>query len=311
MSLTIVMYHYVRDLARSRYPAIRGRTVADFRAQLDHIGRRYEVVTAEHVVAASRGETDLPTNAAWLTFDDGYLDHFTNVTPLLDERGWQGSFFVPAQPVLQGKLLDVNKIHFILASGGDPAALVEELRVQVAAARAGGAELRGWDDYLAEYMGECHLDTPEVLFIKLMLQVGLPEAVRNMICDALFVRFVSNDEVAFAAELYASVDQLRMMKRAGMCIGSHGFAHYWMGTLPRAAQETEVARSLDFLAALGVARDDWVMCYPYGSYTADTLDIVRAHGCGLGITTKNGIADLASDPPLELPRIDTIDLPIG
>lgn len=311
MSLTIVMYHYVRDLARSRFPAIKGRSIADFRGQLDHIGSHYEVVTAEHVIAASRGETDLPANAAWLTFDDGYLDHFTNVTPLLDERGWQGSFFVPAQPVLEGKLLDVNKIHFILASGGDPAALVDELRREVALARERDPAVRDWDSYVADYMGECHLDTPEVLFIKLMLQVGLPEAVRTPICDALFARFVSNDEVAFAVELYASVDQLRMMKRAGMCIGSHGFGHYWMGTLPRAAQEREVARALDFLNTIGVDRNDWVMCYPYGSYNADTLDIVRANGGALGITTKNGIADLSTDAPLELPRIDTIDLPVG
>jgi peptidoglycan/xylan/chitin deacetylase (PgdA/CDA1 family) len=311
VSLTIVMYHYVRDLARSRYPAIKGRTVADFRGQLDHIGRNYEVVTAEHVAAASRGETDLPANAAWLTFDDGYLDHFTNVTPLLDERGWQGSFFVPARPVLEGKLLDVNKIHFILASGGDPAALVDELRQQVAAARERGAELRDWDSYLAEFMGECHLDTPEVLFIKLMLQVGLPEQVRTRICDALFARFVSSDEVSFAAELYASPDQLRMMQRAGMCIGSHGFAHNWMGTLPRDEQAVEVSRSLEFLASLGVDRNDWVMCYPYGSYNADTLDLVRASGCALGVTTGNGIADIKTDAPLELPRIDTIDLPVS
>ena len=299
MSLTIVMYHYVLDLARSRYPAIKGRTVADFRGQLDYIGRHYELVTAEHVISASRGETDLPANAAWLTFDDGYIDHFTNVMPLLDERGWQGSFFVPAQPVLEGKLLDVNKIHFILASGSVPAVLVEALRSQVADARDRGANVRAWEDYLAEYMGECHLDTPEVLFIKQMLQVGLPEALRHTICDALFKRFVSSDEGAFAAELYVSVDQLRMMKRAGMHIGSHGFAHYWMGSLPRAVQEEEALRALDFMGTLGVGQDDWVMCYPYGSYNSDTLDIMRANRCALGITTKNGIADMTIDGPLE------------
>ena len=37
------MYHYVRDLARSRYPAIKGRTLEAFDAQLDHIAERYTV----------------------------------------------------------------------------------------------------------------------------------------------------------------------------------------------------------------------------------------------------------------------------
>jgi hypothetical protein len=38
-SLTIVMYHFVRDLARSRYPAIKALTVDAFRGQLDYLAR--------------------------------------------------------------------------------------------------------------------------------------------------------------------------------------------------------------------------------------------------------------------------------
>ena len=77
MNLTIVMYHYVRDLARSRYPSIKGRDVASFQFQLDHIARNYSVVTVAQILEALRGGRQLPDNAAWLTFDDGYLDHYT------------------------------------------------------------------------------------------------------------------------------------------------------------------------------------------------------------------------------------------
>ena len=311
MPLTIVMYHYVRDLANSRYPAIKARTVEEFRGQLDHIGRHYQVVTAAEVAAAARGEEALPDNACWLTFDDGYADHYDNVLPLLAARGWQGSFFVPARPVLEGRLLDVNKIHFLLAATGDPDRLVEELRREVEAARERGAELRTWDDYVAAYMGECHLDTPQVLFVKLMLQMGLPEDVRAPICDALFARFVTADEAAFAAELYMSQDQIRAMAAAGMCIGSHGHGHYWLSTLSRVAQAEDIDRSLEFLGGLGVPLADWVMCYPYGDYDGDTLELVKARGGALGVTTKSGVADLATDSPLELPRVDTIELPVA
>jgi hypothetical protein len=81
--LTIVMYHYVRDLARTRYPAIRGRDLPSFRRQLDYIARHHSVVTAEQVIAAMRGGQKLPDNSAWLTFDDGYCDHYSVVFPLL------------------------------------------------------------------------------------------------------------------------------------------------------------------------------------------------------------------------------------
>src|SRR5271154_5953480 len=128
MSLTIVMYHYVRDLVRSRYPKIKGRTVEEIRRQLDHVSACYTVVTAQQVTAAARGEDEIPENAAWLTFDDGYLDHYTNVFPLLFERGWQGSFFPPSQTVRDGKLLDVNKIHFILTADAQPDEIVREIK---------------------------------------------------------------------------------------------------------------------------------------------------------------------------------------
>lgn len=309
MSLTIVMYHYVRDPALSRYPAVKARTLEAFRGQLDHIAANYEVVTAARVAAATRGEEDLPDNACWLTFDDGYLDHYRNVFPLLEARGWEGAFFAPARPILEGRVLDVNKIHFILASEPDAAKIVEALRRQVEKAREQGADLRPWDDYVAEYMTECHLDTPEVLFIKLMLQKGLPEAVRHRVCDELFARFVSADETGFASELYLSVDQARTMIQSGMIFGGHGYAHEWLGSLDAAAQARDIDRSLEFLRLLGVPAADWTICYPYGSYNQTTVDLVRERGCALGLTTREGVADLSRDGALELPRVDTIFLP--
>ncbi|HYC73600.1 polysaccharide deacetylase family protein [Brevundimonas sp.] len=309
MSLTIVMYHYVRDPALSRYPAVKARTLETFRGQLDHIAANYEVVTAAQVAAATRGEDDLPDNACWLTFDDGYLDHYQNVFPLLEARGWEGAFFAPARPILEGRVLDVNKIHFILASEADAMKIVEELRRQIEKARELGAELRPWDDYVAEYMTQCHLDTPEVLFIKLMLQKGLPEAVRNSVCEELFARFVSADEAAFASELYLSVDQARTMIGSGMVFGGHGYAHEWLGSLDAEAQARDIDRSLEFLRLLGVPAEDWSICYPYGSYNQTTVDLVRERGCALGLTTREGVADLGRDGALELPRVDTIFLP--
>ena len=86
------MYHYVRDLPRSRYPAIKGRDVGSFRRQLDYIGAHHTVVTAQQVVAAVKHGEPLAEDAVWLTFDDGYSDHYSVVFPLLHERGWQGSF---------------------------------------------------------------------------------------------------------------------------------------------------------------------------------------------------------------------------
>src|SRR3984957_6663662 len=124
-SLTIVMYHYVRNLARSRFPAIKGLSLERFRRQLDYIESHYTPVTVGAVLASIATAEALPENAVLLTFDDGYSDHFINVFPLLDARRIQGCFFPPAQAILEHTVLDVNKIHFVLAAASNVGNLLE------------------------------------------------------------------------------------------------------------------------------------------------------------------------------------------
>src|SRR5215208_6280995 len=114
--LTIVMYHYVRDAAKTPFPGLKARTVADFRGQLQYMKWRYTPVTMEQVLEAIRSpHAALPPQAVLLTFDDGYIDHYETVFPLLIEEGLQGSFFPPATAILEHEVLDVNKLHFVLA----------------------------------------------------------------------------------------------------------------------------------------------------------------------------------------------------
>jgi len=306
--LSIIMYHYVRDLARSRYPAIKGLALDLFVEQLDYIQRHYAVVRPEEVIAAARGDDDLPRNALLLTFDDGYRDHYDNVFPILFERRLSAMFFPPVKVVADSALLDVNKIHFILASVDDPTDLLAPVFEAVDAHRAEYG-LESTEAYYERLARPNRFDPGEVIFIKRMLQHELPEPLRNAIAADLFRRFVSVDEAAFARELYVSREQLRVMIGCGMYVGSHGANHLWLDKLDPDGQAREIDASLAFLAELGAPVADWVMCYPYGAYDDSVLGLLRARRCAVGVTTRVAVADLAGDDPLLLPRLDTNDLP--
>ena len=114
--LTIIMYHYVRPIKNSQYPKIKGLEINRFKRQIDYFSSRYNFITAEQLIANSLGEKELPKNACYLTFDDGFKDHFKYVMPELLKRNIQGSFFPPSIAVKNQELLDVHAIHFILAS---------------------------------------------------------------------------------------------------------------------------------------------------------------------------------------------------
>jgi peptidoglycan/xylan/chitin deacetylase (PgdA/CDA1 family) len=306
--ITIVMYHYVRDLARSRFPAIKGLSLERFRRQLDHIQAKYTPIAAEDLLEAlSSAKKDLPPNPILLTFDDGYSDHFANVFPLLDARGIKGCFFPPVQAIVEHKVLDVNKIQFTLAAVPDAGVLLEQVLESLAEFRA-EHQLKTREEYLSA-AAEHRYDPREVTTLKRLLQRELPEPVRVELVRRLFAEYVTSDDVAFACELYMSIDQLNCLRRNGMHIGSHGYSHAWLNHISPEAQSVEVDRSLDFLQMLGVRKDDWTMCYPYGGFDAALLQILRARNCRLGFSVEARVADLDRDDRLTLPRVDTNDLP--
>jgi peptidoglycan/xylan/chitin deacetylase (PgdA/CDA1 family) len=308
-ALTIVMYHYVRDLARSRYPGIKGRTVEEFDGQLDYIQKHHTVTTTREVVEASRGGRPLPPNACLLTFDDGFLDHYTAVFPRLLARGLSGSFYPPAVVASGGRVLDVHKIHFILAVTEDRAGLAERV-IQLIDARRLDVDLPTTNALKAAHWKASRYDEPETAFVKSVLQKGLASGIRSTIVHTLFEERVGVEESVFARELYMDVAQLRAMVRHGMEVGGHGAEHVWLDQLGADAQRREIAGTRTFLADVrGGIPVDWVMCYPYGAHDETTLRLVGEAGVALGVTTEKGIArDLRA--PLRLPRLDTNDLPL-
>ncbi|UXU74439.1 MULTISPECIES: polysaccharide deacetylase family protein [unclassified Paracoccus (in: a-proteobacteria)] len=308
--LTIVMYHYVRDFARSRYPGIRGLDLAGFRRQLDFLQRNHNIVTMPEVLAALRGDQPLPPDAALLTFDDGYAEHYQLVFPELHKRRLSGCFYAPVAPVRDHRLLDVNRVHFILAATLDnPAQVGAAIDARI---RAEGPS-RGLDTveaYRAEWAQPNRFDDAETIYIKRMLQTVLPEDMRHDIARDLFARHVTADEAAFAAELYLSEDQARLMQASGMHFGSHGAEHLWLNRISPEQQAQEIDRSLAFLRDIGVPVDrEWVMCYPYGGWNDSLLEVLRARGCSAGLTTEVATARIGHHDPLLLPRFDTNDFP--
>jgi peptidoglycan/xylan/chitin deacetylase (PgdA/CDA1 family) len=301
------MYHYVRDLRYSRYPAIKGLDLELFRGQIAYLQKHYSFVTVEQVIAAYHNVASLPSKAVLLTFDDAYIDHFTNVFPVLYERKIQGAFFPPVKAITEHTVLDVNKIHFILASVGDVNILLEEIR-KLLSYYSAQYTLNTYGYYFDKLAIANRFDPKEVIFIKRLLQVELEESLRNKMTNDLFRKFVSNDEQTFSRELYMSTEQLRCMVQCGMHVGSHGYDHYWLGSLSKEKQEFEIQKSMEFIRQIGGDINNWTICYPYGNYNEDTLSLLRKYECRLGFTTAVRVASL-NDSPLTLPRMDTNDFP--
>lgn len=305
--LYISMYHYTRDLKHSRYPEIKGLDQSLFRQQIEFMKDNFNIVTMEQVMDAVEGKADLPTKAMLLTFDDGYIDNYTVAFPVLDEFGVQGSFFIPGKTFATHQLLDVNKVHYILASA-NIYELVEDVKKEMDYYRGNEFEYAPTEELYKEYAIEGRFDVKETVFVKRMLQTVLPEKLRNTISSNLFKKYVGVTEEQLAYELYMTEEQIRTMKRHGMFIGLHGYDHYWLGNLSPEQMKQDIKMALETLDEF-IDRKRWVMNYPYGNYNQDVLDYIKTQGACVGLTTQVRVANIKKDNALELPRLDCNDFP--
>ncbi len=306
--VTVIMYHYVRDLQSSRFPDIKGLDFKLFVEQIEYLRRHYNFVTAEDVYCCLDGKYDLPDKAVLLTFDDAYVDHFTYVYPFLNRMGIQGSFYVPVKAVSENSVLDVNKIHFILVSTPDKTVLVRSIKCMLDRFR-NEYEIDTFDSLVNKCTTPSRHDTAEVMLIKDLLQYVIPTPIRTLIVDELFVKAVGMDEASFSRELYMNSDQVTTMVRDGMHIGCHGYDHFWWNKLDRVSLEYEVDKSLEYLMKVGVSPNFWTACYPYGSYSDLAIEVLKARNCKYGLTSEVRVANLQLDNRFTLPRLDTLDLP--
>ncbi|WP_339001889.1 polysaccharide deacetylase family protein [Fusobacterium animalis] len=313
--VTVVMYHYVRDLKNSRYPNIKGLDIDKFKKQIKFFKENYNFIKIEDIITYYKNpkEKKLPEKAILLTFDDGYKDHYTYVLPVLLENNIQGSFYIPTKCFQDKKVLDVNKIHFILESCiGEEDKILKDIE-EYLKINKDSRILLSYNDYFKEYAVVSRFDKKEVIFIKRMLQVVLPEDYRQKLVDILFKKYVCTigdkiiSERTFWEELYLTPEQIRIMEKLGMHIGFHSHDHVWLNSLSKEEQEFQIKSSINYFKEIGIKTGKMTLSYPYGGYNEESVELIKKYEVPLAFTTKVAIADLNKDEYYALPRLDTND----
>lgn len=300
----VIMYHYVRNIRNSRYPKIKGLETDFFRQQINYLKNEgFRFTSVEEI----KNRESLTDKSVLLTFDDGYIDHYLNVFPILYQNNIQGVFSMPGKIIREKKVLDVNKIHFILASA-NIAEIKEKLFARMNFYRGTEFTFATNEELYNKLAVPNRFDDGDTIFVKRILQVELPEQLRNIITEELFRGFVTDNEQAFVDELYMNMDQIRLMKKEGMIFGIHGYDHYWMNKLPENELVNDIGRAKEVFEGI-IDPDDWICCYPYGSYSDDVITIVKNMGATSGLATDVGIYHPCVDNVYKIPRFDTNDFP--
>jgi peptidoglycan/xylan/chitin deacetylase (PgdA/CDA1 family) len=301
-NIYIVVYHYVREIKKSKNPNLKGLEFSDFKKQIKFFLQNFNILSNEKLVEIIKTKKIPRKKSIFLTFDDGYVDHWKYVYPYLKEKKITGNFYPPVCAIKNKKVLDVNKIHFILEKEQNRKKILNHI-FKLIRKYTNKSE----DDLNIDKINTVsRFDDKETTLIKRLLQTHLPLKIREKITNDIFKSILNYDEKDFAKKIYMNKNHLIEMNKNNMTIGSHGYNHFWWKNINYKDQLLEIKKSIEYFKKIRVFNENFSVCYPYGSYNLKTLKILKSFNVKFALTTKvNSLSKNNINKNFELPRFDT------
>jgi peptidoglycan/xylan/chitin deacetylase (PgdA/CDA1 family) len=100
-NISILIYHRVNDDNDQFFSATPTNI---FKRQMEYIRSRFRVLPLEEIVERMK-KNDIPDNSIVVTFDDGYLDNYSNAFPILKEFSIPATIFLATDAIETGRIL--------------------------------------------------------------------------------------------------------------------------------------------------------------------------------------------------------------
>lgn len=298
----IVVYHYVRDVLNTEFPGIKACSTEKFRQQLEFLLKSYTITTIPELYKKAQCKSKDNRNYCALTFDDGLMDHYQNVLPLLKKYSITGTFF-PITMTFEQKIPATHKIHVLLSErhASDIVRMLEKFmqrehpliaeKYRIPRKKRLRPATRKFDDLLTANLKDT--------------LVALPPEIKNCFLEECFKLF-SLREGDICKKFFMSKDQIRKLKAEGMTIGSHTHRHFALDELDYSRQMTEINTSKNILEDF-LDTKICLFSYPHGRFQNYTLDILKNLGFEFAVILK-GRGVKQNNDCFTLPRYDTNDL---
>lgn len=273
--LLVVMYHGITY--HSYDPPVWTHLPVDtFRQQLGLLKSHYSIVSLEQVLDALDRKTILPSNAALITFDDGYKNNFEVAFPLLKEMEIPATIFLTVDRIGSDNPLWVDEIYLLLHAdncSGNDLPFVNELASDLFTTG------RTWESYCVtvEALKRCGKDSRESYLNKLRKVAVIKD-------DSKYEDFC----------LLGWDDVIRMRDSGLISFGVHTATHRILTDLNKDEWELEIhapRKKLEKFLGTHVR----TFCFPNGrpdiDFREDHIAYLRSCGYSCSFTTK---ADLFS-----------------
>ncbi|MCF8026441.1 MAG: polysaccharide deacetylase family protein [Desulfobacteraceae bacterium] len=279
----VLMYHRVLEDPRKEHifvqPGMYVRTET-FRRHMAFLKSRFHVLPLSELIARIEAGKSVGKCCA-VTFDDGWLDTWTQAYPVLREFNLPCAVFMATNFIGSHRIFWPEEAAFYLQQPGVVEAgrhhrFLGPFLTQLQAKGEAGQ----WLDYaITELKTRAPQERAEIIdCLRDLSGAGLP------------------------GRLLMGWDEARQMRESGLVeFGAHSHNHVILDQVPLAGAEKEILQSkAEMERQLGVTPA--LFAYPNGNYTSDLKALLKKNGFKAAVTTRKGWFDRRVSL-FEMPRI--------
>ncbi|HST20031.1 MAG TPA: polysaccharide deacetylase family protein [Blastocatellia bacterium] len=246
----------------------------DFRAQIDYLTSRYEIVPLSLIADRIADKRRL----AAITIDDGYSDAYEIAFPILREYSVPATLFATTDFIDRKIWMWTDKLRYLTSRAQN------ELLETTIGNRALRLTLNGSGsrERAAERINNA---------LKSISEDDKNRAI-DQIAESLCVEIpdVPPDDLG-----PITWEQAREMDAAAIEIGSHTVTHPILTNVSRAQLRSELVQSRERIESILKRKVD-LFCYPNGDYNSEVTSEVERAGYRCAVTVEPGLNDAHSSP---------------
>lgn len=273
--IRILMYHGVSDIRLpSFYWTLLDRNV--FLSQMAYISKKYNVVGPENIYADGNEVKDRVV----ITFDDGLLNNYTTVLPILKEYDMPAVCFVLPLLSAKNEMMWTDKLYAVLIEDKNNILDLSKFSLGI---------------YELESDPGKHAGAIKNLISKLKT---IPNDKRSEILEYIFNDVAPGNVKDLGVFGLMSPARIKELSETGdFSIGAHTNTHPILSTMSSSEQEKEIKGGIDKLAEWGISTIP-VFAYPNGrteDFNEETVKILEKYNFKAALTTIDGLHDPADD----------------
>lgn len=299
----ILMYHQVCE--KKADPWQLAVSPENFQYQLNYLRNFFDVVSVDELVATLK-TGKLNGNLAAITFDDGFVDNYTNAAPLLEWFELPATFYLTSGAITNTRMFWWDELQFMILGAES---LPKKLEVRI-----------GAEDFRFEFKRDQVL-RPNVTQEISTWSYGAP--LRNERIELYFklweriqpLQHLDQYTIMRTLRRWSKIENIPLGQNAPMqsyhvkklganklfTLGGHTVNHAMLSAQTELVQSYEIKDCKVEIEEIS-GKPVRGFAYPYGKYNHSTKTLLEKNGFNYGLTTDEGVVTVSSDL-YQLPRV--------